>query len=312
MPGGTPQSTAQQRVIDPVLTTVARGYSLTGLIADRLFPEVDVPTRGGKLIEFDRTDWKKFNTARAPGGAVKQVQFGHEGKDFALVDHSIAGKVPIEHLQDAAMSPGIDLGQRAVRGAMHILELEKEREAAAIAAKADNYAATNKETLAGNSKWSNDASDPINEVVEATEVVRANTGFRANTLVVSGKVFSRLRRHPKIRAEIRDSKIGIATREDLQLLFDVEMILVGDAVSVKDDGTTEDIWGDIALVAYTRVGSFDSALPTYGYCYRLRGMPAVEMPYFDHACRSWMYPTTKAYANAIVGKDAAYLIQDTL
>ena len=48
------QSLSQVRVIDPILTEVARGYtSQKAAVADALFPVVSVNTRAGRILKFD-------------------------------------------------------------------------------------------------------------------------------------------------------------------------------------------------------------------------------------------------------------------
>ena len=47
------QSQSQVRVIDPILTEVARGYtSQKAAVADALFPVVSVNTRAGRILKF--------------------------------------------------------------------------------------------------------------------------------------------------------------------------------------------------------------------------------------------------------------------
>lgn len=314
MAGGNPIPTSEQRVIDPVLTNVARGWSSPQpLVSDALFPRVPVAARAGKLVVFDRTSWRKFDTKRAPGAGVKRVQFGHEGEDYALADHDIEGQVPIEHMQDAQAVPGIDAGSRAVAGAMQIIDIEREIEAAVLATTAANYDAANREALAGDDQWSHEDSDPLTQVADAIATVRSRIGMRPNTIVLGGKVYDRLSVHPVILDTIKHTATArVAGTEDLARLFRVAKVHVGDAVQFKDDDTTEDIWGSNVVVAYTMVGSMDAAMPSYGYCYELMEGTTVEMSYWDATCKSWVYPASACYKNSIVGKDAGYLFTNVL
>jgi hypothetical protein len=77
-------NTSQARVIDPILSTVARGYKNAELVGNLLFPFVPVGQRGGTIITFGREDFRLYNTARAPGAQTKRVQYGHSGAPFAL------------------------------------------------------------------------------------------------------------------------------------------------------------------------------------------------------------------------------------
>ena len=66
-------SPASARVIDPVLTTAARGYRHAQHIHPALFPRIPTPARGGTRVEFDRTDFRTINSSRSPGADTREV-----------------------------------------------------------------------------------------------------------------------------------------------------------------------------------------------------------------------------------------------
>ncbi|MFW5920367.1 MAG: hypothetical protein ACOCUS_00905, partial [Polyangiales bacterium] len=160
MPPEGPINTSQARVIDPILTDVAQGYVHPEHVGRVLFPRVPVRMRGGQIIEFGRESFKRYNTRRAPGAGTKRVQFGFEGKRFALVQDALEGQVPFEHMQDANEVPGIDMGQEAVQDVMQITSLSLEIEQAELATDPDNYPAAQRTTLSSSDKWSDDSAKP--------------------------------------------------------------------------------------------------------------------------------------------------------
>ena len=303
---------AQARVVDPILTTVAQGYKNGRMVADALFPVVPVDQRGGKILEFGKEDFEMYNTARAPGSNTKRVQFGHLGLPYALEQHSLEGKVPLEHLQEANQVPGIDLGRGAVTKTQNIILLTNEYQAATIARTAANYAATNKTVLAGTSRWDDYASgvsDPAADIDTAVEAIRAQVGMRPNTVVLSPKAFKAAKRHPKIIDRVKYTGRDSVTLEMLANLFDVERVVSGDAI-YNNDGTMTDVWGKDVVVAYTEIASADDGgLPSYGYTYRLRNYPMVESAYMDRGKNSWMYPVNDERSPVIAAAAAGYLIQ---
>ena len=109
-------SGSQVRVVDPILTTHARGYKHADRVGGLLFPTVDVTVSAGKVIEFGKESFMLYNARRAPGGATKQVDFGYLGKPYELVQDSLDGKVPREFERDAAAVPGIWLVSREPGG----------------------------------------------------------------------------------------------------------------------------------------------------------------------------------------------------
>lgn len=310
MPQMTP---AQARVIDPVLTEVARGYQNAAFAGMALFPVVPVGARGGKIIQFGREHFRIYNTARAPGGQVTRITSTYSSKSYALEQHAIEEGVPYELMDDASQVPGIDLGAGAVNRGMSIIGLRLEKAQADLARDATQYGASNKVTLSGTSQWSDPSSDPIAAVESYKETVRSQIGVRPNTMLVSGRVFAALKTHPKITDRIKYTSRDVATPELLAALFGVQTFVVGDAIYVDNAGATADVWGKDAILAFTAIGGIaDAGRPSYGYTYRLREMPVVEEPYQDRTVRSWVYQIADEIVPVIAGADAGFLIQNAV
>ena len=305
---------ASARVIDPILTTAARGYRNAQHVHQALFPRVTTPARGGTRIEFDRTDFRKINTARAPGAGTREVQFGHEGVKFGLTQHRLFGKLPLETAEEAARVPGIDLRMRTVDGTQAAISLERERDAAGVVGQAASYDASHVNTLTGSDQWDAADSTPTTHIMDAVETIRASIGLRPNTVVMGGKVYSAIRTHPTVLQQIRYKTGGkqIASKADLAELWDVAQVIVGDAISVDEDDTPSDVWGRFVVIAYTQTGSLSRYEPTFGYGYTLAGTPLVEQPYWDPKTNSWLYGVCEEWSNEIVGKDAGYLIASVI
>lgn len=304
-------TTGQARVIDPILTTVAQGYKNAALVGSALFPVVPVAQRGGKILSFGREDFRLYATARAPGANTKRVQFGHAGLPYALEQHSLEGVVPFEIMQDANAVPGVDMGGVAVRKTQDIIGLRTEKAQADLATAAANYAVSNRVTLAGTAQWSDysGVSDPINDVEVGKEAIRAKVGRRGNTVVLGATVWKALKNHPKVIDRIKYTGRDVATPELLASLFDVQRVMIGDAVYENDAGALADVWGKFVVVAYTDLASAaDMGTPSYGYTYRLVGNPMVEVPYQDRNAKSWVYPVTDEMAPVQAAVDAGYLI----
>lgn len=302
---------AAARVVDPVLTTAAQGYKHPGMVGDMLFPAVPVDQRGGKVITFGREDFKIYSTVRAPGSNTKRVQIGYSGADFALEDHSLEGVAPIENVQEAAAVPGINLGNATVRKVQKIIALRKEKAAADLALTAANYPASNKVTLAGNDQWSvaHADSNPSEDIETAKEAVRAKIGLRPNTIVMGAAVWAKLKYHSTLIDRFKYTGRDSITKEMLAQLWEVDRVVVGDAVYVTDAGVQTDVWGKFCVVAYTELGTLeDGGAPSYGYTYQLRGHPFVEQPYYERNAKSWIYPVTDSLKPVIASNIAGYLI----
>jgi hypothetical protein len=305
------QNLSQVRVIDPILTTVARGYrSPKAAVANVLFPYVPVGVRAGTIISFGPDDFRLVNTARAPGAGTKRVQFGYGSGKFSLVDHRLEGSVPVELQEEAAAVPGIDLSSNAVRRVQNMMALEREKAAADLARNAANYASTNKEALSGTGQWSNPASDPFTDIIAGKEVIRGQVGERPNVLEVGPTVMTALRTHPKVLDRLSTaSDRPPATIAQLQALFEIDQIIVGEAVYY--DGTKfQDVWGKDAILAFTTPASMqEMGSPNYGYTYQLQDRPSVEEGYYDENTNTWYYPVSDAYQAVLAGASAGFLFQ---
>ena len=302
---GQQMTPAQARVVDPVLTSAARGYQPPMFIGQMVAPRVETPVRGGRLIEFNLTSWRKLDTQSSDTARVRRVRFGYEGKPFQLNDHDLEGQVSAR-TEDEAQAIGLDLSINTVMGVQDILELEREIEIAELVTKTANFKATLTTALAGNSRWDTATATPTANVMTAVEAVRAEIGRRPNLVVLGPKVFRAVRTHAGLLTQVRERKDSIGV-EDLQSLWDVERVVVGDAIYVDADETKHDVWGKNALICYTRIGRPARPLPSFAYCYQLRGAPVAMSPYYEPQTRSMIYPVSDVYATNIVGKDAGYL-----
>lgn len=311
---------SQVRVVDPVLTNIAQGFKQSGLVGGALFPQVPVNLRGGNILTFGREDFMLYNTARAPGENTRRVQFGYSGSPFALIDYSLEGAVPIEVYQEGMDNPHgwqIDHMALAIKKVDAIMALRLEYAQATLARTAASYQAANKVTLSGTAQWSDitsGVSSPISVIEGGKEAVRAATGKRANTVVMGAAVFRWLKVHPLVIDRMKYTGRDIATTDLLASLFDVDRVLVGDAITSNDAGSAfSDVWGKDVVVAYTDLATVaDMGTPSYGYTYNLGGYPIVEQPYFDRNAKTWFVPVTRSEAPVIAAVNAGYLVTNAV
>ncbi len=308
------QTPGQARVVDPILTAIARGYrSPKAAVANVLFPIIPVGLRGGRIISFGPDDFKLVNTARAPGANTKRVQFGYASEPYALVDYRLEGVAPNEIQEEASNGPGIDVSSGAVRRVQNTMALEREKKAADLARDDARYDSANKETLSGTSQWSHASSDPFTDIMDAKEVIRSKTGEKPNVLTLGPKVLTAVRTHPKVLDRLSTaSDRPPATLQQLQALFELQQIVEGEAV--YHDGTQfQDVWGKDAILAFTTPASMqEMGSPSYGYTYQLEGRPMVEEGYEDRNANSWIYPVTDAYQPVLPGATAGFLFKSAV
>ena len=313
-----PQTLGQARVVDPVLSTVARSYR-NGMFASMyLFPIAPVIQRGGKIITFGAEDFLQLNLERAPGANRERLNVGYSGDDYVLVQRALDGKVTIEQMQEANVVPGINLQRRAVRQTMNVVFLQIEVKAAALATTAASYSATHRATLAGANQWDHADSKPAARVEAAKEVIATSIGMDPNMLTVGPAVHRALRNNPDVVDRIKHThapgdrgNAPIVDNAALASYFGVEHYMVARARTGKP-GAFNPLWGKNAVLTYSGVSTLDAAEgdagePSFGYTYRLMDYPMVEPGWYDKLCDSWIFPVTTEDTPVIAGKDAGYL-----
>lgn len=310
-----PINTRQAAVVDPILSTHARGYRNSEFIGGALFPRVTVPNRSMRVIKFGKEAFRMLNTRRAPGADKRRVQYGYASDPISLVQDALEGVVPIEHQQEAESVPGINLGQGAINMVLDVVDLGLEYDSAQLARNAANYDANHKLALVGAARWTNAASTPLADMDAGKEAVRRSIGRYPNTLVLGPTSYGALKRHAAVKDQFKYTGRDSITAEMLAAYFDLKKVVVGKAVflaeTALDTSPASDIWGDDAILAYVPEAGDNFQVPSFGYTYELMGYPQVETPYFERKNSSWIYPTTTERRAYLTGSEGGFLFQNS-
>lgn len=300
---------SQARVIDPVLTNVALGYSNPDYVGMKLFPRVEVPTSGGKVIKFGKEAFLRYNLNRAPGAKKARVQFGYAADSISLTQDSLEGKVPREYLRDGAIVPHVDQEASAVRKTMDIVLRSLEIEQASIAQNTANYDANHRVALAGTDRWDNSASIPRNVINAGREAIRRSIGAYPNVLEIPPKAFNSLADHDLLKEQFKYTQKESLTTAMLAAYFGVQEVFVGQSVYAETEASEfTDVWSS-AVLAYVPRAERDIDTPSYGYTYVYPGHPLAEESYFDKSVNSWIYPVEMERRPYVTSMAAGYLIQ---
>ncbi|MGE0333088.1 MAG: hypothetical protein AB7P37_20600 [Ramlibacter sp.] len=299
------------RIVDPVLTNLAIGYTNAQLVAEWLFPFAPVDKERSKLPKFGKEAFKIYNTLRAL--RAKSNRINPEGiTDMDLVTDEHDLEYPIDYREEAEAA--FPLQAHATHTVTEAIQLRREKTCADMAQNAANYGAGNKITLAGTSQFTHASSDPIAVIETAKDAVRSKIGRRPNTMVIGATALRPLKFHDKLVDKIKYVQKGKIRLEHLRELFEIENIVVGEAVYADDNDAFGDIWGDNIVLAYVPPksnGSMDRDVlaPSYGYTPRRKGNPSVDVRTEDGKIE--LVRATDNYRPYIVGADAGYLISDT-
>lgn len=297
------------RVVDPVLTSLAIGYSNEQLVGDQLMPFVSLDKEGGKIPLFGKEHFKVYATERALRAKSNRINPEDIGSvDVAMDEHDL--EYPIDYREDAESA--FPLQSRATFVTTEGIRLRHEVMVADIVQNPANYAAGNKIALSGTSRFTDETSDPEGVVSDAKAAVRAKIVKEPNTLVIGYSAWRVLKRHPQLKAILSDTRPRLVQIADLREIFEIENIVVGKAVKADDKGVTTDIWGDNLVLAYVPQAKSDQRSPyepSFGYTLRKKGNPVVDTRTEDGKIE--LIRNTDIFRPFLLGADAGYLISDT-
>ena len=296
------------RVVDPVLTSLATGYTNEQFVGDQLMPFVLVDKEGGKIPLFGKEHFKVYSTERALRAKSNRINPEDIGSvDVAMDEHDL--EYPIDYREDAESA--FPLQARATNTVVEGIRLRHEVMVAEMVQNPASYAVGNKIALSGASRFTDDTSDPEGVVSDAKAAVRAKIVKEPNTMVIGYATWRVLKRHPQLKAILSDTRSRLVQLADLREIFEIENIVIGRAVKASDDGITTDIWGDNLVLAYVPRASGDRSPyePSFGYTLRKRGNPVVDTRTEDGKIE--LIRNTDIFRPFLLGADAGYLISDT-
>jgi len=67
-------NTRTAAVVDPILSSYARGFRNADFVSHLLFPRAPVPNRAMRVLRFGKESFRMLNTRRAPGADKRRVQ----------------------------------------------------------------------------------------------------------------------------------------------------------------------------------------------------------------------------------------------
>ncbi|AKA25699.1 hypothetical protein [Pseudomonas chlororaphis] len=296
------------RVVDPVLTNLARGYRNAQYIGEGLFPIALIDKEAGTIPLFGKEAFEVYDTERAIRAASNiMTPDDLDGLDVVLREHDIAYPVDYREKNESMF----DAEARASRRVVNTIDLRREVTCAKLAQNPGTFPTGSKVTLSGSSQWSNGGGDPIADVERGKDVVRSRIGIRPNTITMGASVYQSLKFHPKLQEALGSNERKLITLEHLKALFGIDDIRIGEALAGSTN--TADIWSDNLTLAYVAkpasAEQADHEEPSFGYTLRRKGMPEIDT-YDSSGGKVRFVRNTDIYKPVVVGADAGYLISD--
>lgn len=238
-----PQPTVNAVHIQAALTQIATAYvqSEANYIADKVFPNVPVEHQADKYFIYSKDDFFR-DEAKKRADATESA-----GSGFNLSTNSYSADVWALHKDVGEQvrknsDPALDVDIAVTKFIMQGMLIRKDRFFVTTYLKTGLWTGmTDAVGTAGGTPggatpafWNDDANgDPFTDIAAAQTSILQNTGFEANTLLITFPVYQALRKHPLVVDRIKYTTRADASKITPELMagaFDVERILVSKAV----------------------------------------------------------------------------------
>lgn len=305
-----PDTLQEKRVVDPVLTNIARGYSNTSLVASMIFPVVQVDKEGGKIPQFTKEAFRIYNTERAIRANSNRISpEGRTSIDFVLTEHDLEYPMDYRETEEDIFPLKIHATNVTTEGIL----LRHEKMCAELAQNLSTYPSGSKVTLGAGDKFTNTSSNPFTIFNTAKEAVRSKIAKRPNVCLLGASSYNALKEHPAIVDRIKYTQHAVITPELLRNLLGFEQLFIGDAVYTDDSGNFNDIWSDNAVVAYVPSSNSDIPRsyfePAFAYTLQKKNYPLIDT--YTEKGKLTLVRNTNIFTAKVVGSEAGYLINDT-
>ncbi len=301
--------------IDPVLTGIAIAYSNSRLIADQVMPRVMVGKQEFKYWKYKLEDgFTVPDTKVGRRSAPNQIEFDATEETESTEDYGLDDPIPQADIDNAPENH--DPRGRSTEQLTNLILLDREVRVANMVFNAANYAAGNKQVLSGTSQFSDfTASDPIGVIMDSLD----SMVMRANKMTIGRPAYSVLARHPDIvkAAHGNSGDKGVATRQAIADLFELEEVIVGEAwINTARKGQAPSIqraWGKHIALQYIDPQADNRNGTTHAFTAQWGGRIAGSIEDKDIGLRGGeRVRAGESVKEIIAANDLAYLIENAV
>lgn len=276
-----PNPTPAQVHVDRPLTNISVAYQQrqADYVADRVFPRVPVLRQSDKYFKYTKGDWFRTEVGVRPPSTESPGSGYRITTDTYFCEPYAVHRDVDQQLRANADAP-LDMDREATLFVTNQLLLKRDIQWADTFFKTGVWATdVTGVTSTPNStqflQWDQSGSDPLVDIDNAKMAVKQATGAEPNVLVIDPLTYvNGLKHNASILDRIKHTQRGVITRELLANLFDVEEVLIAQAVqNTAAEAETESmsfIFGKGALLVH-RAPNPGLMTPTGGYIFTWNG-----------------------------------------
>ena len=244
-----PQPTQSQVHVDAILTNMSIAYmnEMDSFVASRVFPTVNVQKQSDKYFTYTQADFYRDQArTRADGTESAGSGYGLSTETYSSAVWALHKDIgdQVRANSDAPLDPDMD----ATRFLSHQMMIRQERDWAS------NFFTTGvwDTDSTPSTLWSASGSDPIGNIETGKNTILSDTGYLANTLVLSYNTYSVLKNHPDFVDRFKYTSADSIGPELMARLLEVDRVLVMKGVynSAAEGGTA----------SYAQIGDKDALL----------------------------------------------------
>lgn len=231
-----------------VLSNFSMKYANGTLIADRVCPVLPVKKESDTYLTYGREAFSIPRTLRAPRTLPAEVDWSVSSTNYKCEEYALSELLDDREIANA--DAPLDLERDTVESITDRLLLDREKRVADILTATGTFT----QNAEPNPNWNEALADPVANVLAGKEVIRAAIGKNPNVMVLPACVLASLRTCDAIIDLVKYSETGKVTVELLKALFEIDNILIADAVyntaQEGDTFTAADVWGDTVGLYY--------------------------------------------------------------
>lgn len=323
-----PQPNVKEIIVAGPLANVSIAYRNKSYIADRVFPIIDGVSPKAKIARYLKGAWFRDEAGiRGPGSRAKRGGYPTDYISISTQEYAFAKEVTDEDRRFANVqgAPPLKPDQDAIEFTADKIDLSKERRTANLVL-TGTWSGVAGEDAAG--LWApNDATNTfIEDVLARIETIRANTGLKPNKLAIDHGTYNTLKKLDALLDRIKYTQRGILTAELIAAIFDLDEVLIGEAIysSAKEtkagtDFTAVNVWeknaGKGSAFLYYAPPSPGLKTPSAGYQARTayeNGMARRNTTWREAAEHQDVYEVAEETHILQTGADLGFLWYDTI
>lgn len=323
-----PQPISRDLMVTGPLANVSIAYRNRSYVGDQVFRILDGIDPKAKIARYLKGAWFSDEAQmRAPGTRAARGGYPVDYISLSTTEYAIAKEVTDEdrRFSSGKFAPPLRPDQDAIEWCSDKIDLSKERR---IAYEVINgtWSAVAGEDAEGGWAAASGSNTFIADVEARIETIRGNTGLRPNVLLLSGNTLPAIKQCSDVLDRIKYTERGIVSAPLIAALFDLDEVLIGDAIysSAKQtkagtEFTAVNVWeknaGKGSAFLFYRPSSPGLKTPSPGYQARVHyegGQARRTTSWREAAEHQDVYEVAEETDIVMTGTDLGFFWYDTI